>query len=246
MPDDPQSDAPTEVADVDDVRTGAQAPPLEASRSKSTSKTKSNDGKGGKSGKGLAAAPAKRRAAPEARAVLTSYGIASTVLGLVAVAALVFGLITWNAHHRDVSERTYRSQVLQTAAGWTSLLINLNAENVDQGMQRLHDKTVGELNLEFDAAIQPYREVVQRIQSRSSGRVEAVAIESSKHEFANPDDDQSGQPPPDPGRTDPVMVVATSVAENVGGKPQTVHWTLHLDVSQVDGVPMISRLRSIR
>ncbi|MEO8816009.1 MAG: hypothetical protein ABI307_02885, partial [Mycobacterium sp.] len=125
MPDDPQSDAPTEVADVDDVGAGAQAPPLEASPGKSKSKPKSNDGKGGKGGKNVAAAPAKRRAAPEARPVvtearpaLTSYGLASTFLGLVSVAALVFGLITWNAHHRDVSERTYRSQVLQTAAGW--------------------------------------------------------------------------------------------------------------------------------
>ena len=123
MPDDPQSDAPTEVADVDDVHTDAQAPPSEASLGKSKSKPKSNDGKGGKGGKTLAAAPAKRRAAPEARPVLTSYGLASTFLGLVSVAALVFGLITWNAHQRDVSERTYRSQVLQMAAGWTSLPI---------------------------------------------------------------------------------------------------------------------------
>jgi hypothetical protein len=43
------------------------------------------------------------------------------------------------------------------------------------------------------------------------------------------------------------MVVATSVSENAaGGKPQTVHWTLRLDVSDVDGKLLISRLEPIR
>nr|CRL76302.1 hypothetical protein CPGR_01611 [Mycolicibacter nonchromogenicus] len=52
--------------------------------------------------------------------------------------------------------------------------------------------------------------------------------------------------PSSPGRTDPVMVIATSIAENVGGRPQTVHWALHLDVTDVAGDLMISRLTSIR
>jgi hypothetical protein len=47
-------------------------------------------------------------------------------------------------------------------------------------------------------------------------------------------------------RTDTVMVVATSVSENAGGKPQTVRWNLRLGVSDVDGKLMISRLASIR
>ena len=42
------------------------------------------------------------------------------------------------------------------------------------------------------------------------------------------------------------MLVATSVSENVGAKPQTVHWNLRLDVSDVDGKLMISGLESIR
>jgi hypothetical protein len=42
------------------------------------------------------------------------------------------------------------------------------------------------------------------------------------------------------------MLVATSVSENVGGKPQTVHWNLQLDVSDVDGKLMISGMESIR
>ena len=42
------------------------------------------------------------------------------------------------------------------------------------------------------------------------------------------------------------MVIATSIAENVGGKPQTVHWALRLDVTDVDGRLLISRLGPIR
>lgn len=175
---------------------------------------------------------------------LSGYGWASVALGLVAAAALIFSLVTWKMHHDDVNERIYRSRVMQTAAGWTSVLINLNAENVESGMSRLRDKTVGELNSEFDAALAPYREVVQRIQSRSNGRVEAVAIEQ---EHSDLDDSAAGsETPSNLGRTDPVMVIATSIAENVGGRPQTVHWVLKLDVTDVAGNLMISRLRSIR
>ena len=48
-------------------------------------------------------------------------------------------------------------------------------------------------------------------------------------------------------RTDTVLVVATSVSENAGSdKPQTVRWTLRLDVSDVDGTLMVSRLEPIR
>ena len=48
-------------------------------------------------------------------------------------------------------------------------------------------------------------------------------------------------------RTDTVLVVATSISENAGSdKPQTVRWTLRLDVSDIDGKPMISRLEPIR
>ena len=47
-------------------------------------------------------------------------------------------------------------------------------------------------------------------------------------------------------RTDTVLVVATSVSENAGGKPTTVRWNLRLGVSDVDGAAKISRLESLR
>jgi hypothetical protein len=186
----------------------------------------------------------KRDAQPSSGQLFSTYGMASTVLGLVSAAAVVIGLITWSMHRGDVDDRTHRSQVMQRAASWTSVLINLNAGNVEQGMQQLRDKTVGQLNGEFDAVLRPYREVVQRIQSRSKGQIESVAIEKVHYQPGTEGGGHADQPPP--GNTDPVMVIATSIAENVGGRPQTVHWALQLDVSDVDGQLLISRMSSIR
>lgn len=187
---------------------------------------------------------------PEHR-IFSAYGVASAVLGALSVAAIALGAVVWSVHRGDVDERAYKSRVVQTAAEWTGVLINMNTDNVGQSLERLRDGTVGELNADFDSAVKPYRDVVQRLQSHSVGQVEAVAIESVRHH----PDRQPGAAAPAPAeqlpapmatRTDSVMVVATSVAENVGGKPQTVHWNLRLDVSDADGKLLISRLESIR
>jgi hypothetical protein len=178
------------------------------------------------------------------------YGIASTALGLLSVAAIVFGFFLWSAHRDDTAERHYLSRVMQTAADWTGVLINMNSGNVAGSLQRLHDGTVGELNTDFDAAMQPYRQVVEKLQSKSAGRIDAVAVETVHHDL----DSQPGvsrpvvttKLPPFASRMDSVMLVATSVSENAGAKPQTVHWNLRLDVCNVDGKLMISGLESIR
>ena len=182
--------------------------------------------------------------------LFSSYGVASTVLGVLSVAAVVLVAIITSAHRDEVSERTYLTRVMQTAADGTGVLINMNGANVDASLQKLHDGTVGELNTDFDAAMQPYRQVVQKLQSKSAGRIDAVAIETVHRDL----DTQPGvarpvvttKLPAFATRTDSVMLVATSVNENVGGKPQTVHWNLRLDVSDVDGKLMISGMASIR
>ena len=187
---------------------------------------------------------------PADGALLSPYGVASAVLGVLSVAAVVLVGIIWSTHRDEAAERSYLSRVMQTAADWTGVLINMNSTNVDASLQRLHDGTVGELNTDFDATVQPYRQVVEKLQSQSSGRIEAVAIETVHHDL----DTQPGiarpvvttKLPPFATRTDSVMIVATSVSENVGAKPQTVHWNLRLDVSNVDGKLMISHLESIR
>ena len=141
---------------------------------------------------------------------------------------------------------------MQSAAEWANVLINMNSGNVEASLQRLHDGTVGELNTDFDAAVQPYKAVVEKLQSKSAGRVDAVAIEAMHHDLdAQPEGARQREIvttklPPFASRTDSVILIATSVSENAGAKPQTVHWSLRLDVSDVDGKLMISGLRSIR
>jgi hypothetical protein len=185
-------------------------------------------------------------------AMFSNYGIASAVLGVLSVAAVVFGVFIWTGHRDDVAERAYLTRVMQTAADWTGVLINMNSGNIDASLQRLHDGTVGELNADFDAAVQPYRQVVEKLQSQSAGRIEAVAIETVHHDLdtqpaaGRPRDVVTTKLPPFASRTDSVMLVATSVSENAGAKPQTVHWSLRLDVTNVDGKLMISHLESIR
>jgi len=185
--------------------------------------------------------------------MFSHYGVASAVLGVLSVAAVVLGVILWSAHRDAAGERSYLTRVMGAAADWTGVLINMNSGNIDASLRRLHEGTVGELNADFDAAVQPYRQVVEKLQSQSSGRIDAVAVETVHHDL----DTQPGgaKPPRDvvttslpafASRTDSVMLVATSVSENVGAKPQTVHWNLRLDVSNIDGKLMISRLESIR
>lgn len=192
-----------------------------------------------------AAAEPKSSAGP----MFSTYGIASTLLGVLSVAAVVLGAMIWSAHRDDSGERTYLTRVMLTAAEWTAVLINMNADNIDASLQRLHDGTVGQLNTDFDAVVQPYRQVVEKLRTHSSGRIEAVAIDTVHREL----DTQSGAARPVDHEIATVchshrsvLLVATSVSENAGAKPQTVHWNLRLDVSDVDGKLMISRLESIR
>jgi hypothetical protein len=191
-------------------------------------------------------------AGPRAPApVFSRYGVASALLGVVAVAAAVCCAVIWTGHRADVAERTQQTAALQAAADWTTILINLNKDNVESSLQKLHDGTVGELNADFEAAMQPYRAVVEKLQSTTSGRVESVSLEESHHDLDTP----PGSPaPPDADavagemadRTDTVLVVATSESRNAGGQPQTVRWNLRLDVSEVDGAMLVSRLVSLR
>jgi hypothetical protein len=184
--------------------------------------------------------------------VFTGFGIGSAALGLLAVAAIALGVLIWTQHHRDGDELHYRTRVMQAAADWTSVLINMNKDSVEASLNQLHEGTVGQLNADFDATVEPYRKLVQTLQARTTGQVDSVAVEAIHHAQSAP---SNGAPPPQQqpelsasaSRTDTVMVVATSISENVGAdKPQTVRWTLRLDVSDVDGKLLISRLEPIR
>ncbi|WP_018602758.1 hypothetical protein [Mycobacterium sp. 155] len=192
-----------------------------------------------------------------AEGIFTGYGVASAVLAVIALAAVALGTLIWTGHRSEAAERAYQTRVLQTAADWTNVLINLNKDTVESGVQKLHEGTVGQLNSDFDTVVQPFRDLVKRLQSDSTGQIDSVSIESIYH--PPPRSDIAGGPAPGSddapqpaltglvSRIDHVLVVATSVSQNVGSdKPQTVRWTLRLDVSDVDGKLMISRLQPIR
>ncbi|WP_422743042.1 hypothetical protein ACN27E_16465 [Mycobacterium sp. WMMD1722] len=185
--------------------------------------------------------------------VFSGFGVASAALGVLAVAAVVLSLIIWNGHRDEDAERTHQTRVLQAAADWTSVLINMNKDTVGASLARLHENTIGDLNADFDSAIQPYRQLVEKLQTRTAGQIDSVSIEALHHPQNGPDGGPALPPVPDPqlsafaSRTDTVLVVATSVSENAGAdKPQTVRWNLRLGVSDVDGKLMISKLESIR
>jgi len=186
-------------------------------------------------------------AVPSSRAV-GGYGIASAVVAVVAVAAVVIAVLVWQGHRGELDERAYRTRVLQAAADWTGVLVNMNADTVDRDLTTLHEGTVGQLNADFESTVDPFRKLVRTLKAHTTGQINAVAIEGIHH-------DQPGGPasPPPPelagfaSRTDTVLVVATSVSENAGtDAPQTVRWTLRMDVSDVDGTLLISRLEPIR
>lgn len=179
---------------------------------------------------------------------LSGFGVASAVLAVVALSVAVLISVMWSGHRATAAERSFQARSMQAAAEWTGVLINMNADNVEENLQRLRDGTVGELNSGFDASIAPYRDVVTTLRSRTTGDVESVSIEQIHR-------DPVGRPAapavPDlatalAARTDTVLVVATSVSQNAGTTPTTVRWNLRLGVSEVDGKLMISRLESIR
>jgi hypothetical protein len=187
--------------------------------------------------------------ADEHRPVLSGYGIASAALGLICVAAIVLTTLIWSAHRQEKDGLAYKARVLQVATSWAGVLINMNKDNVDGSVQKLHDGTVGELNTELDKAIQPYTNLVKTLQAKTTGQINSVSIESVYHDL----DRQPGSPPPhDPmpsglaSRTDTVLVIATSVSENAGEKPQTVRWNLRIGVSNVGGELLVSHLDFLR
>ena len=197
--------------------------------------------------------PSAADAAEEDGRVFSGFGVASAALGLLSVAAIVLAFVIWSGHRSDADERVYETEVLNAAADWTTVLINMNSGDIEASLQKLHDGTVGELNNEFESALEPYKKVVETLQSRTKGQVDSVAIESIHHRPQTvPDGRPSPQPTPQPAldelaeRTDTVMVVATSISENIGGKPQTLRWNMRMDVSNVDGKLLISRLEQVQ
>jgi len=178
--------------------------------------------------------------------VFSPFGVASAVLAVLSIAAVVLVVLIWNGHREDEEALGYQARVAQAAVDWTGVLIDMNKDNIDSSLEKLHDGTVGELNNDFEAAMQPYRAVVQRLQSKTTGQINSVSIEAVHHNLDAPPPTTAPPVPDFASRTDTVLIVATSVSQNADSKPQTVHWNLRLGVSNVEGRLLISRLELIR
>ncbi|MDH6243433.1 hypothetical protein [Mycobacterium sp. OTB74] len=196
-----------------------------------------------------AAAPATDRSDGNSGGIFTGYGVASALLGLVAVVAVVLATLIYVGHRNDADERDHEVRAMQAAADWTGVLINMNAGNVTSSVQKLHDGTVGQLNADFESTVAPFTQLVQKLQSKTAGQIDSVAVESLHH----PQPGEEGKPQVQPelaavaSSTTTVLVLATSVSQNVAdNKPQTVRWRLRLGVSDVDGKLLISRLETLR
>ena len=99
------------------------------------------------------------------------------------MAAVVLAVLMWTGHRDDVDDRAYQTRVLQAAADWTGVLINMNSGTVTQSMKTLHDGTVGQLNANFETAVEPFSQVVQKLQSQTvgPGRVRRDRVAVPRH-----------------------------------------------------------------
>ncbi|MFL0240509.1 hypothetical protein [Mycobacterium sp. SMC-17] len=196
------------------------------------------------------AATAAKAAAPsdQAEGIFSRYGIVSAVLGVVAAVAVVVATWVYLGHRADDKDRVHEAQAMKAAAEWAGLLINMTKDNVAVNVPKLHEGTVGQLNADFDATVAPFTQLVQKLQSQTTGQIESVALETLHH--APPG--EQGKPAVQPelaaisSDTTTVLVIATSVSQNAGAKPQTVRWRLRLGVSDIGGKLLISRLETLR
>lgn len=182
--------------------------------------------------------------APTDGPVMSRYGVISAVLALIAVAAVVAGGVIWTEHRDAENLRDHQSAVLQAAATWTTILVNMNADNVEASMAQLRDGTVGELNTGFDRNVAPYRELLQKLKTNTTGQIDAVALEAV-HNAPAP---ARGESLVDAAATstDTVLVSARSISESAAGKGNTIGWLLRLGVVDVDGSLLISNLETLR
>ncbi|WP_108637357.1 hypothetical protein [Mycobacterium terramassiliense] len=191
---------------------------------------------------------ARRR--PSSGRMLSAYGIVSTLLGVLLLAAVVGCLVLWSSHRSDVDEHHYQIRAKKAAAEWALVLMNMNNNNLDASLRRLRDGTAGQLKAGFDATMQPYREAVQQLPSYRSTQIESVVIQSVHHDLGDIGTFPTAAPEPAAAkvgsRTDTIQVAATSVSGSPGTKPQALYWNLLVDVSDVDDNLLISGLRVLR
>ncbi|HUM00009.1 MAG TPA: hypothetical protein VLU24_11485, partial [Mycobacterium sp.] len=85
----------------------------------------------------------RKNAADEYRPVFSTLGIASAVLGLLCVGAIILTSLIWSAHRDERDDLDRQARVMQVALDWAGVLINMNKDNIEVSVQKLHEGTVG-------------------------------------------------------------------------------------------------------
>jgi hypothetical protein len=180
--------------------------------------------------------------------LVSGFGVASVALGLICVAAIVLMSFVWSAHRDQQAELEYKTRAVQTAVNWAGVLINMNKDNIDTSVQKLHDESVGQLNADLDSRLAPLTAIIKNVQLKTTGRIDAVALESVHRDL----DRKPGSPSPDPSlgglasRTDNVLIIATKVAETKGGPLPQSSLNLRIGVSDIGGQLLVSDLEILR
>lgn len=129
----------------------------------------------------------------------------------------------------------------QAAVDWAGALINLDSDDVDAGLVKLRDDTVGELRDHFYVSVVPYRDALRALRSHTQGHIRSVSIESVHHNL-----DAPGKVAPAAPRSATVLIVATSVGDDATGAPKTIEWNLRIGVTDAGGRLLISQVEVIR
>jgi hypothetical protein len=176
--------------------------------------------------------------------MFSGFGIASAVLGLLCVAAVVLATLIWSTHDDKEDNLEHQARAMLVARNWVQTLITITEENVQANLQKLRDDTVGDLNTNFDARIADVAALVKKLKRQANAGIDSVSLESLHHDLNR----KQGQPMPADqleglaSRTDYVLVIAESVGSNLGGAAQQAYFNFRLGVSDVDGKLLISSL----
>jgi hypothetical protein len=158
------------------------------------------------------------------------YGVATTVLGLVAVVAVVVTVVMWSQNRQARSELSDQGRVLRAAAEWVAVLVNPSEAAGPAAVDKLRDNTTGDLRRNFTTVMQPYLSAMQPLNAPITGEINSVSLESVHPPTA-------GAPSPDT-----VLVVATTNGAEPHAALQTVRWYLRVGITNSGGRLLISNL----
>lgn len=178
----------------------------------------------------------------------TSSSGGAAILGVVSIILALLWFALWTPPRGDTDEYAQRSRAVSFAAEWARLLIAMNPDDFNPRLWLARRGEFDRTGVDSDSVRPSASETGQLPPVNRAGRAEPTALELV-------DLDIEGDPiiwisatlkssrRRGRIRIDVIQVIATTIS--VGFRPRTVQWKLLLDVSDVDGALLISRIRVI-